>query len=129
MDSVDGFKFACPIKTENKSVNRYGIVDEILTSVGPASCRFTPAGMTNAIWMTLAPIDGTTIKLPGSTASTTDLVVSGTGLSVTMAKATCEACKLGFGTSKDRFGELVFHSRTVFTAGIPAKLLTITGPA
>jgi hypothetical protein len=129
MESVDGFKIECPIRTQQMSCNRFGVVKEMLVSVGPAVCRFTPAGMTDAIWLTIANADGSVIATPGTASSSTDLVVTGTGLVVTMAKAWIGGSKMGFGVSKERHGELAFYSRTVFTAGVPAKLLTITGPA
>jgi len=126
MESVDGFRVDCPISISELSVNRVGVVGAYLTSIGPASCRFTPAGMTEANWVSLVNFDGAGLKLPGANVATaTNLVITGTGLTVTLAKAGCSAGKLGYGTAKERLGEVVFKNRTTFTAGVPANPLTI----
>jgi hypothetical protein len=126
--SLDGFKVACPISVAEKSVDRYGIVDFFLTSVGPATCSFAPAGMTEANWKTLTKLDGASVQLPGVSAAsgTTDLVITGTGLVVTLPKANLRSPGLAFGTAADRLGELTFESRCIFTVGVPAAPLTIT---
>ena len=126
MDSLDGFKIECPIKISELSVNRFGVIGAYLTGIGPATCRFTPAGMTEAVWLTLVNLDGTAVRLPGtaSGAGTTDLVITGTGLVVTIPKCGCVASKLAYGTAKERLGEVTFHGRTVFTLGVPAALIT-----
>jgi hypothetical protein len=125
MESLDGFRLECPIRTQQIRTDRHGVVDERLVSVGPATCKFTPVGMTDTIWSSIANADGAALSVPGSAASATDLVISGTGLTVTMAKAWVAGSGLGFGVNDPNFGELVFHSRTVFTTGTPAKPLTI----
>lgn len=128
MDSVDGFRISLPLSVSRKSVDRFGVIGAYLTGIGPATCRFTPAGLTEALWEALTNVDGTSIKVPGVSGSTgtTDLVISGTGLSVTLPKANCVGGKLGFGTDKERIGEVMFHNRAVFTTGVPGSLLTIT---
>jgi hypothetical protein len=125
MESVDGFHIELPIQVSERSVNRFGVIDAMLTSVGPATCKFIPAGMSEANWLALVGIDGANVHLPGAGSGSTDLVISGTGLSVTLPKASCVASRLGFGTSKDRLGEVMFHNRAVFAVGVPANLLTI----
>lgn len=125
MESLDGFRLECPIRTQQIRTDRHGVVSEMLVSVGPATCRFTPVGMTDVIWASIANDDGSTLALPGQAASATDLVISGTGLTVTMAKAWVSGSGMGFGVAIPRHGGLVFHSRTVFTTGTPAKPLTI----
>ena len=127
MDSLDGFHIECPISVQELSVNRMGVVDSYLTGIGPATCKFTPAGMTEAVWLTLVNLDGSNVRLPGteSGAGSTDLVITGTGLTVTLPKCGCVANKLNYGTAKERLGEVMFHNRPVFTVGVPGSLLTI----
>jgi hypothetical protein len=127
MEALDGFRVEYPISVSEKSVNRSGVIGAYLTGVGPATCRFAPAGMTEANWVTLAKLDGASVALPGTAvgAGTTNLVISGTGLTVTLNKCGVQARKLGFGTDKERLGELVFKTRAVFTAGVPGSHLTI----
>jgi len=127
MESLDGFKISLPISVSKKNVDRFGTIGAYLTGIGPATCAFTPAGMTEALWLALVNIDGAAIKLPGTdvSAGSTDLVISGTGLSVTLPKAGAFGGKLGFDTDKERIGEVVFHNRAVFAAGVPGSLLTI----
>lgn len=127
MESLDGFRLECPIRVQELSVNRFGVVGAYLTGIGPATCRFTPAGMTESTWLTLVNWDGASVRLPGTAtgAGTTDLVITGTGLTVTLPKAGVQAGKLAYGVAKERLGEVVFHNRAVFTAGVPGSLLTI----
>jgi hypothetical protein len=123
-ESLNGFKVACPIAVSPISVDRFGVVDVILTSVGPASCRFAPAGMAEADWLAAAALDGASVRMPG-TAGSVSLVITGTGLVVTLPNATLSQAALGFGTTKERLGEFVFSNHTVFTLGVPALPLTI----
>ena len=128
MESLDGFRLSCPISISEISINRFGTIGAQLTGLGPAMCRFTPAGMSEANWKTLANLDGATVRLPGTNvgSGTTDLVITGTGLTVTLPKCGVSACNLAFGAATARLGELVFHSRPVFTTGVPAAALTIS---
>lgn len=126
VESLDGFRVACPIRIQEMSVNRFGVIGAYLAGIGPAECRFTPAGMTEADWLTLANPDNTAVVLPGQqSGSANDLVITGTGLVVTLPAAACVASKLGYGSAKERLGEVVFHNKMVFTAGVPALPLTI----
>lgn len=127
MEALDGFRIECPIQTSELRVNRFGVIGAYLTGVGPASARFTPAGMTEAVWLTLVNLDGASARLPGTAvgAGSTDLVITGTGLTVTVPKCGVQASALAFGTAKERLGEVVFQNRAVFTLGVPGSLLTI----
>jgi len=127
MESLDGFKIELPMSVARKSVDRFGVIDAYLTSLGPATCSFTPAGMTEANFQTLMAVEAA-CKLPGVSGSSgsTNLVITGTGLSVTLPNAGIVSSKLGFGIDKERCGEVMFHNRAVFTAGVPGSLLTIT---
>jgi hypothetical protein len=127
MESLDGFRIELPIQTAEQSVNRFGVIGAMLTSIGPATCKFTPAGMTEANWISLVNLDGANVRLPGASSASgaTNLVISGTGLTVTLTKAGCVSSRIGFGAAKERLGELTFFNRAVFTAGVPGSLLTI----
>jgi hypothetical protein len=127
IESLDGFRVECPIRISEKSVNSFGVIGAYLTGIGPARCRFTPAGMTEANWLTLANAEGASVRMPGVPvgSGSTDLVISGTGLTVTLNKAGIDASKLAFGTDKERLGEVVFETRAVFAAGVPGSLVTI----
>lgn len=128
MESLDGFRVELPIRISEISVNRFGTVGAYLTGIGPAVCRFAPAGMTEAEWLALVDLDGASVRLPGVAvgSGSTDLVITGTGLVVTLPKCGCNASRLAFGTAKERLGELVFKTRSVFTAGVPGALLSFT---
>jgi hypothetical protein len=67
------------------------------------------------------------LKLPGQdvSADSTDLVITGTGLTVTLAKAGIQAGGFAFGTVKERFGTVTFYNRAVFAVGVPGSLLMI----
>jgi hypothetical protein len=126
MESLNGFKVSLPMNVSRKSVDRFGVIDAYLTSLGPATCNFTPAGMTEANFQTLMAVEAA-CKLPGVSGSSgsTNLVITGTGLTVTLPNSGIVSSKLGFGTDKERCGEVMFHNRAVFTAGVPGSLLTI----
>ena len=127
IESLDGFRIELPIRVQELSVDRFGVIGAHLTGLGPATCRFTPAGLTEAIWLTLVNLDGASVRLPGqTTAGTNDLVISGTGITVTIPDVGVQASKLGFGSAKERLGEVVCHSKPIFTVGVPGSLLTIT---
>jgi len=126
MESLDGFAISCPCSVTEKSVDRFGVVDILVTSVGPATCEFTPAGLSEANWITLCDWDGATVRMPGQASSGgTDLVITGTGLAVTLAKCQIAGGGLGFGATKERLGRLRFFNSTVFTTGAPALPVTI----
>ena len=128
MESLNGFRLSCPLQVSEISINRYGAIDAYLTALGPATCRFTPAGRSEANWKTLANIDGASIRLPGTNcgSGSTDLVITGTGLSVTLPKCGVSAAGLAFGAATPRLGELLFSARSIYAAGVPAAPLTIT---
>jgi len=83
--------------------------------------------MSEADFLSLVAMDGANVLLPGMSgpSSDTDLVITGTGLVVTLAKAGLTDPNLAFGTSKSRFGSITFESQAVFTAGVAASPLTI----
>jgi hypothetical protein len=127
IESLDGFSFTFGMSVAPISVDRYGVCNHILTEL-LAECRFTPAGMTEANWKTLTHLDGTSVTVPGQEigSGSTDLIVSGTGLTVTLYKANIQAAGLAYGISAPRLGELVFFNRAVFADGAPAALYDIS---
>jgi hypothetical protein len=81
IESQDGFKVTCPLSTTEVGCDRFGVVDILLGTVGPASCTFTPFGLTDTNWKALLDLDGTNFIMPGAgPAAGTDLVITGTGL-------------------------------------------------
>lgn len=126
MESVDGFDVSFDTEIKQDSVDRFGVVGARLVSM-TATVRFKPAGLTEAQLVTLLSLDGAGAVLPGQslTKADTDLVISGTGLSVTIHKAGIQSQALAFGDGP-RMGELAFVSRRTWTAGVANPLHTIT---
>jgi hypothetical protein len=126
MESVEGFSVEFAMDITRDYVDRAGLIGARLKSLS-ASARFKPTGLTEAQWKTLCVLEGSDVVVPGESLSKsdTDLVISGTGLSVTIHKAGIQASGLAFGDAS-RLGELVFTHRRSWTAGVADALWTIT---
>ena len=128
IESLNGFKVSCPISVAPIACDRFGTVDMLLSSIGPAEVSVAPAGLTDANYLTLANCDGTAVRMPGTLvgSGTTDVVITGTGLVVTVPKCGVYASGVAFGTVKDRHGQVTFSNRAVFTAGVGAAPMSFT---
>jgi hypothetical protein len=126
MESLDGFTIDFGMTLREDRVDRYGLVAARLTSLA-AAARFTPVGLTEAEWDALVIPDGASALVPGQSvaAAAENLVISGTGLSVTLAKAGIVNHALAFGEAP-RLGEIQFACQRSWTAGVADALWTIT---
>lgn len=128
IDSVDGFDVEIAAEIRQDSVDRYGVVGARLISLA-ATARFKPAGLTEAQIATLCAMDGASAILTGEslTKSNTNLVITGTGLVVTLYKAGIQAQDLAFGDAH-RIGELRFVTRRTWTVGVADPIYALSIP-
>jgi hypothetical protein len=121
MESMDGFTFTPEMTVAEMAVDRFGVIAAKLTDL-MASVRFRPVGLTGAQMLALGQYDGASAYLPGQRVGTgTDLVISGTGLTVTLYSAGVSEDALNFG-EEPRLGELVFVPKRTWTAGVADPL-------
>lgn len=125
LESQDGFSIEFGMDIVRDYVDRIGLVGARLKSL-TAAARFKPTGITEAEYHTLCVHDGTGALVPGESLAKadTDLVITGTGLAVTIYKAGLATDALAFGDA-NRLGELVFTSRRSWTAGAADPLWAI----
>ena len=124
IESEDGFTFEPVMSLKPQSVNRFGQIGAKLTDL-VATVRFIPVGLTGAQLITLGKYDGATGLIPGQNIATdTDLVISGTGLSVTLHNAGVAEDALRFGEPQ-RLGEVMFVAKRAFTDGVADALWII----
>jgi len=126
MESKEGFEVELAMTTRPQPVDNYGVVNMILTSL-TATARFTPAGLTEAQIDTLLAHQGASAILPGDSLAKagTDLVISGTGVSVTVHKAGPKQGELHYDSEADRLGQLEFSSQRSWTEGVADALWTV----
>lgn len=125
MESLNGFSVDLGMDIIRDYVDRIGLIGARLKSL-TAAARFTPVGLTEALWHTLCVHDGAGALVPGESLSKsdTDLIITGTGLIVTIHKAGIQADALNFGDDP-RIGELVFTHKRTWTIGAANPIWTI----
>lgn len=102
-----------------KSAN-HGLIDVALDSLG-AAAKFKPINLTEAQIATLINLQGVGIStLPGDSIGTaTSLVITGTGISLTLLQMGAKDASLVYGTGKFRQGEIAFVNKLKVTIGVP----------
>lgn len=125
IESEAGFTFEPVMSISPKRVANYGNVNFMLTDL-VVGARFVPTNLTEAeIWQLLRLQDSGAL-LPGqSLGSTDDLVISGGGVSFTLAQCGPKTAVTQYGLEPLRQGEVVFVSRKKWTAGTLQALFTI----
>jgi hypothetical protein len=122
VEAQDGFTIDFALDLIEDRVDRWGLVNARLRSIA-VSAKFKPTGMTEAEWDSLVLPDDTGVVVPGQSLAkaATDLVITGTGLTVTIYKAGIADHELAFGEPQ-RLGELAFVSKTTWTVGVADPL-------
>jgi hypothetical protein len=102
----------------------YGQLDASLTSLG-VSAAFTPTSLSEANYFGLIALQGASALRPGDIIGrTNDLVISGTGLSLTLSKMGAAQGQARFATAVWRFGSVVMHNRITTAAGVANPVWT-----
>jgi len=126
MESIDGFTVEFETDIRRDMIDRYGVISARLTSLA-ARATFAPTGLTEAQLATLLAFDGASALVPGQSlaGANENLVISGTGLTVTLYDVGIQAQDLAFGDAP-RMGQLAFVGRRTWTAGAADPLFLIT---
>lgn len=120
----EGFEIEPIFETKAMSLANYGRVDEIITSIGMRA-KFKPLSLTEAQIATLIKLQDAAALQPGDTIGTTDdLVIAGTGFSLTLRDMGAMSAALLYGAGEWRQGDVAFANRVAFTTGAPQTLFT-----
>lgn len=128
LEPEDGFDVS-PLMTvrEMSSVN-YGLQDLILTGLG-VQAVFVPVNLSEADIATLVRLQGAGAVLPGqdysNPADARDLVISGTGLTVTLKNMGAKLGGYRFGSGVWRQNAITMVNRRTWAAGVPDALWTL----
>lgn len=99
-----------------------GVSDVILAGVG-VRCRFRPLSLSETEMAAMIALQGATARLPGAIVGQTDsLVITGTGLAVTLPRMGPTDAGLHYAVGEWRQGEVVFENKIGFTVGVPSAL-------
>lgn len=124
--SQDGFNVDFNISLEPVSVDSDGTVDMTLGSV-EATCRCVPVGITEAQLMALLSVQGGSVARGISLSSAAnDLVLTGSGASLTLYNAAPVAAGMRFGNKALRAGEVEFVTCRKFTTGAAQACFAIS---
>jgi hypothetical protein len=122
----NGFDVDVATEVAPVAAANYGDVDFILRGLGVA-CSFTPVSCTEAQMASLVALQGASAMLPGDLAQKASLVVTGTGLTVTLPNMLPGDGGYNWGVAQWRQGAVTFHNATTtFTVGVPQKLVDVT---
>lgn len=120
----EGFDIEPIFETKSMTLANYGRVDEIIISIG-IRAKFKPLSLTEAQIETLIKLQNAGAVLPGDSLGTTDdLVITGTGISLTLKQMGAMDAALLYGSGEWRQGEVAFVNKVKFTAGAPSALFT-----
>lgn len=120
----EGFSIEPVFETKSMTLANYGRVDEIITSLGMRA-KFKPLSLTEAQIATLIKLQDAAAALPGDSIGTADdLVITGTGLSLTLKQMGAMDASLLYASGEWRQGEVAFVNKVKFTAGVAQPLFT-----
>ena len=118
----EGFTVEPLFETRTMSLANFGIVDAIITSLGWRA-RFKPLSLTEAQIALSLGLQSTTVVQPGDALGrSTDLVITGAGLSWTGKRAGMTDAALLYGPGQWRQGEVAFVGKSAFSAGVVQPL-------
>jgi hypothetical protein len=128
LESEAGWEVTPIMETKMMQGANWGLLDVILTSLG-VSARASLINITEAQYDTLMKLQGATALRPGDTISSSgddrDLVIAGTGLSVTLKHMGVSEAQLRYGAGTFRQGPVKFVNRRTWTTGVADALWTL----
>lgn len=118
-----GWEFDFAMATKDKTIDGFGTVDVIMTSL-TATAKAVPAGVTMADIMAKLPMAG---ALGTTTAGEADLVISTAtgGPQVTLNAARLTDGPIAFGADTNRVGQCTWQATRTWTAGVPDALAVV----
>ena len=118
----EGFTIEPVFETKSMTLANYGRVDEVITSIGMRA-KFKPLSLTEAQVATLIKLQDAAAVLPGDSLGTADdLVITGTGFSLTLKQMGAMDAALVYGAGEWRQGEVAFVNKVKFTTGVAQAL-------
>jgi hypothetical protein len=128
LEAEDGWKVEPLMETRMMYGANWGLLDVVLTTLGVrASANLI--NLTEAQYATLVKLQDSTALRPGDPISVVsddrDLVISGTGLSVTLKHMGVSDAQLRYGAGTFRQGPVTFVNRRTWTAGVADALWTL----
>ena len=118
----EGFMVEPVFETKAMSLANFGMVDSIITGIGWRA-RFKPLSLTEAQITAALGLQSNTAVQPGDAIGrSTDLVITGTGLSWTGKRAGMADAALLYGPGEWRQGEVAFVGKSLFSAGVVQPL-------
>lgn len=125
LEPEDGFEVSAPMTVREMGSVNYGVTDMILSGLS-VQAVFKPVNLTAAQIATMLRLQDANAVLPGESYSRTaddrDLVVTGTGLSVTLKHMGAERGGYKFGSGVWRQDQITMVNRRTWTAGVPDAL-------
>jgi len=123
--TADGIIIEPSMEYELHTTDTAGIVDATLSNV-TVMARFQPVGVSEKQLIDLLKIQNTGIARGVSlSANTEDLIISGTGVHVTVYNAAPKAGPMQFGSATLRIGEVGMVATSSFTLGVADALFRI----
>lgn len=128
LESENGWEVDALMETKMMYGANWGLLDVVLTSLG-TQAKGSLINLTEAQYATMMKLQDAAPLRPGDPVSTTaddrDLVISGTGLSVTLKHMGVKDAQLRYGAGTFRQGPVTFVNRRTWTAGVPDALWTL----
>ena len=123
--SMDGFRVSFDLGLSEIVTDSDGLVDMTVRDLA-VRCRCRPMGITEAQLVTALKLQGTGNSRGRSLNSgSNSLVITGTGVSVTLTGAALKVGGMEFGTTTPRIGEVEFVATRTFSTGVANALFTL----
>jgi hypothetical protein len=124
--SMDGFKVNFDLSLADVETDSDGLVDKTISNLG-VRCRCRPMGITEAQLISALGLQSTGNSRGRSlNAGSNSLVITGTGVSVTLAGAQMKGGGMQFGPQTPRIGEVEFVATRTFSSGVANALFTLS---
>lgn len=124
IDTEDGWQIDFSMKTTDVVSDKYGIIDKTLDDVGVvASCNplLTSAASETALITALAY----DVAIGATVRSAANLVLTGTGATVTLVEPSVKLWEPNFSANKNRLGKMTFTGQRKITTGALTAMWTI----
>lgn len=121
-----GFVVEPELRAQEIIAANWGVLDVVLSELS-VRCRFRPISLSEAQMAQMLSLQGSGAKLPGDALGANDLVISGTGVTVTIYQVGPSDAALHYAPGEWRQGEVVLHNQVRFSSGAPQALWSISG--
>ena len=124
--SMDGFRVSFDLGLNPVETDSDGLVDMTIANLG-VTCRCRPQGITEAQLISALKLQGTgNARGRSLNSGSNSLVITGTGVSVTLTGAAIRAGGMQFGAQTPRVGEVEFLATRTFSTGVAQPLYALS---